>query len=229
MDRLVLWDVDGTLLSAGGVGAAVFDRALAVLLGRTPPERIHMSGRTDPQIAAEYLAMLGVPDPDEVLPGVLVQLEKELVAAEDELRASGHAMPGVAALIARLHGEPGVLQSLLTGNIAPNAVVKLAAFGLDELLDLEVGAYGSDHADRNELVPIALARVEERRGRRFSTDEVWVVGDSPNDLACARAGGVRCLLVGTGRYGVDELVALGPDAALADLADTDRAASILLG
>jgi phosphoglycolate phosphatase-like HAD superfamily hydrolase len=116
---------------------------------------------------------------------------------------------------------------VLTGNIAPNALVKLASFDLDRLLDLEVGAFGSDHADRNELVPIARERVARLRGKRFASFEVWVVGDSENDLACARAGGVRCLLVGTGRAGLDELRTLGADAVLADLGDTDSVIEIL--
>jgi phosphoglycolate phosphatase-like HAD superfamily hydrolase len=115
----------------------------------------------------------------------------------------------------------------LTGNLTANAAVKVGAFGLTHLFDFEVGAYGTDHADRLELVPIALERVERFRGETYAPDEVWVIGDTPNDLACARAGGVRCLLVGTG--GQEGLEALGADAVLADLGDVDRAVALLTG
>lgn len=227
-DRLVLWDIDGTLVRAGDLGAAVFDTALETVLGEAPIERIAMSGKTDPQIVGEYLALMEVDDP-KTLPAVLAQLELELAARRDELRAVGRVLPGVPEVLARLSGQPCLHQSVLTGNIAPNALVKLSAFGLDRYLDLEAGAYGSDHADRRALVPIALRRQRELRGRHIAPEEVWVVGDTPNDLACARTGGARCLLVATGRYGLDELRALGPDVALADLRDHDTVTSILLG
>jgi len=227
VDALVLWDIDGTLVHAGGVGAEVFDRALEESLGTRPPERVQMSGKTDPQIVGEYLAMLGIEDPGAHLPAVLAQLERELEAAEDDIRAAGRVLPGVLEVITGLTDRGHVLQSVLTGNIAPNALRKLAVFGLDSLLDLEVGAYGSDHADRTELVPIALARVLANRGLDFDRSRVWIVGDSANDLACARAGGVRCLLVATGRSAHGELAALGPDAVLEDLSDTDEVLGIL--
>jgi phosphoglycolate phosphatase-like HAD superfamily hydrolase len=106
--------------------------------------------------------------------------------------------------------------------------LKLEAFGLEGFLDLEAGAYGSDHHLRNELIPIALRRVEEHHGIRLDPSEVWVVGDTPADLACARAGGARCLLVATGRYGLERLAGLEADALFETLADTDGVASILL-
>ncbi|HET9443314.1 MAG TPA: HAD hydrolase-like protein, partial [Acidimicrobiales bacterium] len=93
--------------------------------------------------------------------------------------------------------------------------------------DLEIGAYGSDDADREKLVPIALRRAAERHGIDPRPEDVWVVGDTPRDLACARAGGARCLLVGTGNFGVDELRRMEPDAALADLSDTEAAFELL--
>ena len=225
--RLVLWDIDGTLLRVGEIGAAAFDIALERVLGRAPFERVTMSGKTDPQIVGEYLALMAVEDPT-TLPAVLAHLELELAARRDEIALGGTVCPGIPELLARLDTEPSVHQSLLTGNIAPNALVKVSAFGLERFLDLEAGAYGSDHADRRRLVPIALRRQRELRGRDLSPSEVWVVGDTPNDLACARAGGARCLLVGTGRYGVDELRALGPDAVVADCCATEEVASLLL-
>jgi phosphoglycolate phosphatase len=145
--------------------------------------------------------------------------------------------PGVPEVLAGLTGAGAsagagggrVLQSVLTGNIAPNAVVKLAAFGLPKWLDLEIGAYGSDHADRTELVPVALERARRLRGVSLAPADVWVVGDTANDLACARAAGARCLLVGTGRVPVNELAQLGPDAVAADLSHVEAVVELLAG
>jgi phosphoglycolate phosphatase len=134
----------------------------------------------------------------------------------------------VPELLSRLAADGDVDQTVLTGNIAPNAMVKVGAFGLERWLNLEMGAYGSDDADRNALVPIAMKKVEAARGRTFTPDQVWVVGDAPNDLACARAAGVRCLLVATGRPTYEELRALHPDALRHDLRDVDEVYDLLL-
>jgi phosphoglycolate phosphatase len=221
MPRLILWDIDGTLVRAGDVGALIFDTAIERTLGRPPSTRIVMSGKTDPQIVLEYLAEFDLPDPHSHLPTILDGIEAELAAQAHLIRAHGVVLPGIAEILPRLAADADVDQTVLTGNIAPNALVKVAAFGLDRWLNLEMGAYGSDHSDRNELVPIAMAKVERARGHSYKPDEVWVVGDAPNDLACARAGGVRCLLVATGRPPFDELRALHPDALRHDLSDVD--------
>jgi phosphoglycolate phosphatase-like HAD superfamily hydrolase len=186
-----------------------------------------MSGKTDPQILREIFQAAELADDhiDAVLPDAVAAAERALAEAEHELRDGGFALPGVRELLGRLQATDGVRQTLLTGNLAPNAAVKVAAFGLTEFFDAEVGAYGSDHADRLELVPIALERVERFRGETYGLDDVWVIGDTANDLACARAGGVRCLLV-DGADGDDAAVAAA-DAAVPDWTDVDRAYSIL--
>jgi phosphoglycolate phosphatase-like HAD superfamily hydrolase len=227
MQRLVLWDIDGTLVRAGEIGSAIFDRAIEKTLGRRPTGRVLMSGKTDPQIVLEYLTEFDLPDGHGHLPVILDHLETELAAQADEVRARGMVLPGVTELVAQLDADDDVVQTVLTGNIAPNALVKVAAFGLDRWLHLEMGAYGSDHADRTELVPIALRKVATATGRNFGLHQVWVVGDSPNDLACARAGGVRCLLVATGRSTYDELQALEPDALRPDLHEVDEILDLL--
>jgi phosphoglycolate phosphatase len=227
--RLILWDVDGTLIHTDGIGAAVFDRALEQVLGKAPTSRLHLSGKTDPQIALEYLEAMAVEDPDTQLPRVIEVIEAEVAAAAAMLAERGRAHAGVPELLRRLAAEDGVHQTLLTGNTAANAAVKVTAFGLEQWLDLETGAYGSDNADRRELVPIALERTRRLRGLEVDAADTWVVGDTANDLACARAGGARCLLVGTGRTPVEELEALEPDAALADLSDVDAAFQVLIG
>lgn len=231
MRRLVLWDIDGTLVRAGDIGARIFDRAIERTLGTPLPAqpRILMSGKTDPQIVREYLALVDLhgTDADRHVPVVLDHLEAELAAAEHLVRQHGSVLPGVATVLPRLFDDSRFHQTVLTGNIAPNAVVKLAAFGLERWLDLEIGAFGSDDADRRRLVPLALRRAALRRDLHLTADEVWVVGDSTNDLVCARAGGVRCLLVATGRTPLDELAALGADAVRADLGDVDAVVDLL--
>jgi len=227
MPRLILWDIDGTLVRAGEVGAEIFDAAIEKILGRRPSDRVVMSGKTDPQIVAEYLLDFDLPDAPSHVPAILVELEAELVARAQEISDRGFVLPGIEELLARLAADEDIDQTVLTGNIAPNALIKLSAFGLDRWLNLEMGAYGSDHADRNELVPIAIDKVRAARGHRYRPDQVWVVGDAPNDLACARAGGARCLLVATGRPTFEELEALGPDALRHDLSDVDDIVALL--
>jgi phosphoglycolate phosphatase len=225
--RLVLWDIDGTLIRAGRTGAEVFDRAIERVFGIPPAARVSMSGKTDPQIVREYLALMEIEEADHHVPLVLQHLEAELAGAADFLAADGLVLPGVVGVLSRLDATPGVLQSVLTGNIAPNAVVKVSAFGLQRWLDLEVGAYGSDDADRRALVPIARDRAARLRGATFDTSEVWVIGDTANDLACARAGGASCLLVATGRASLSDLRQLGADVVVPDLADVEGIVALL--
>jgi phosphoglycolate phosphatase len=229
--RLLLWDVDGTLVRAGDLGAAVFDLALETVLGVRPEQRVRMSGKTDPQIVGEYLQQMGLEETPERVEAILRGIEAELAAAEaaGELAAGGAALPGVAAVLEKLAGDQRVVSTLLTGNVAPNALVKVAAFGLDHWLDLEVGAYGSDDADRNLLAPIAMGRLAATYGVTLDPSDVWVIGDTPRDLDCARAAGTRCLLVGTGRFSAKELERLGADAVLEDLVDASAVIKLLTG
>jgi phosphoglycolate phosphatase len=149
-------------------------------------------------------------------------------ARTDLLRKRGRAYPGAGEAIARLEREPGVLQSLLTGNIEPNAEVKLGAFGLGRHLDFEVGAYGSDHHMRGELVVIARRKAEGKHGLRIDPGQVVLVGDTPLDVAAAREGGARAVGVATGPFGEEALREAGADAVLADLTDPDAVAAALL-
>ena len=229
-DRVILWDIDGTLVRTGPVGAAIFEVAMEAVLGRHPGEHgVRMSGKTDPQIALEILAALGVAEEEATahLPEVVRHLESALAAVEADIRAHGRVLPGVVEVLTALHDDPAVHQTLVTGNLKPNAAVKLDALGLLSLVDLDTGAYGSDDADRLRLVPIALERAADH-GVDVDRSRTWVVGDTPRDLACARAGGVRCLLVATGGGTTrDELEACEPDVLLDDLTDTDAVVALL--
>ncbi len=208
----VLWDIDGTLLRAGAVSREAFLAAFTHVVGRAPTRRggsISFAGRLDPWIAEQVCLAEGI-DPALGAP-LLDRLPVELAARAERLAAEGVVLPHVRTTLLALQ-ERGWWQGVLTGNVRETARTKVTALGLAEHLDLEGSAYGDDAGSREELVPIALAR----SGRPASG--AWVVGDTPHDLACARAGGVRCLLVATGGHPYDELAALEPDAVLPDLA-----------
>ena len=229
--RFILWDVDGTILTTGPAGRLALELAARRVLGITDVPEVAMGGKTDPQILREVLSLCGFGpgEADLHLPAMLLEAERILAGETARIRAEGRVHPGVRELLAALEDTPGVRQALLTGNIAPNARVKVSAFGLERYFDFEVGAYGTDHAERDGLVPIALQRARERRGEDYGPDEVWVIGDTAHDLRCARAGGVRALIVGTGHDGFDAVRSLDADALVADLGDTDSTLKILLG
>jgi phosphoglycolate phosphatase len=207
----VLWDVDGTLLHVGAVGREAFAVAFERVVGRAPvapANELRFSGRLDPWIA-EYICRLENLESSFEQP-LLAGLSRELAVRTERLRIKGVVLPHVRNTLEHLAAR-GWRQGLVTGNMRAIARTKVTALGLAEHLDLRGSAYGDDAPRREDLVPIALGRA----GR--SADGAWVVGDTPYDLACARAGGVRCLLVATGPYTYEELAALGPDAVLPDL------------
>lgn len=228
--RLILWDVDGTLIRTGGVGARAIEAGAAAAAALVDVPSVTMSGKTDPQILREIFCAADIDDDriTEILPRAVAEVERVLAETEEELRRSGSVLPGVIEVLERLGQRPGVRQTVLTGNLAANAAVKLTAFGLTRYLDAEIGAYGTDDPDRHALVPVALERAERLRGDRYDRSEVWVVGDTANDLACARAGAVRCLLVGTGKAGFDGVRELPADAVLADLGRPEEVLAVLL-
>jgi phosphoglycolate phosphatase len=229
--RLVLWDVDGTLLSTGTVGRQALERGAAEAAGLDEVPRVSMGGKTDPQIVAEILGAAGVGAGRlaQLVPEALASAERHLVGWRARIVAEGHLHPGVPELLDELARTDGVRQTLLTGNVAPNAFVKVDAFGLAPFFDFAIGAYGSDHADRDRLVPLSLERAARLRHDVFASGEAWVIGDTANDLRCARAGGAHCLLVGTGREGPGASNGLVPDGLVADLSDVEAVLEVLLG
>ena len=219
---LVLWDVDGTLIDSAKLGRDAFFEAFEAVTGSPPSAMVPFAGRTDLEIAHDMLEVAGLQADD----GMLARFEEALVAAMEaragELRARGRPLPGVAAALERLAAEPGVIQSLLTGNIERNARVKLAAFGLDRHLDFAAGAYGSDHRVRGELVAIARRRASERHNVEIDRDDVVLIGDTPLDIAAAREGGARAVGVATGPFDEAALRAAGADAVLANLGESEE-------
>jgi phosphoglycolate phosphatase len=227
--RLLLWDIDGTLIRGGGVGSAALNGAAAAVLGEPVVEPVVMHGKTDPQILTEIFLAAEVAEGaiPELLPVAVAEAERLLALAEADLRRRGEVIRGVAEVLGQAATLPGVRQTLVTGNLLANAVLKVAAFDLVGYFDIEVGAYGTDHTDRNELVPIALERVARLRGEFYLPEEVWVIGDTPADLACAQVAEVRCLLVATGQVPLSELRSLNADVVLEDLTNTDDVVQIL--
>ena len=228
VERVILWDIDGTLVHTAGVGAAAFIAAVEALFGvPAAGHGVSLAGKTDPQIAREILTVLDLHDAAAAhLPGLLAETERLVAAGRDEIRARGRVLPGVGALLEALRRAAAV-QTVVTGNTAANAAVKIDALELRPWLDLEVGAYGSDDADRNALVPVALGRVERRYGS-VDRRRVWVIGDTPLDAACARSGGVRCLLVASGFAPREALDAAGADHVVDDVTDTVAILGLLL-
>ncbi|MBI4014304.1 MAG: haloacid dehalogenase-like hydrolase [Candidatus Rokubacteria bacterium] len=220
--RLVLFDVDGTLLSASGAGRRALGRALVDVFGTAGPiDSYDFHGGTDPQIVRDLLGAAGLPLAEilareaELFACYLEQLEAEL--------GDGRGVrlyPGVAALVEALAGEPDCVVGLLTGNIEPGARLKLRSTGLWPRFRL--GAYGSDDADRTRLPAVAAQRAGVLVGRTFRGRDVVVIGDTPRDVGCGRAFGAVCLAVATGRHPVADLEACTPDHVFPDLSDLDR-------
>ena len=210
--RLVLWDIDGTLVDSVKLGLFAFEDAFEHVTGSPPAESVPFAGRTDYEIAHDLLQRAGIEPQDGLLERFGLELERAMARRAGELRARGRAYPGARECLERLGREPGVVQSLLTGNIAANAQVKLGAFGLDTLIDLDIGAYGSDHRRRGRLVAVALQTCERKHGAKLAPSDVVLVGDTPLDVAAAREGGARAVAVATGPFGASELTAAGAEA-----------------
>jgi phosphoglycolate phosphatase len=231
--RLVLWDIDGTLVQAGEVGRDIFTEAFQAVLGRDPDQvtakALVMAGRTDPEIALEFLAAHDVAEGASHLPAFSEALVTALAAKAAVIRERGRALPGSRETLDALGRADGVVQSLLTGNLQPNALLKLVSFDLDGYLDFEVGGFGSDHHHRPSLVEVARAKAERKYGAAFDGAATVLVGDTPLDVAAGRAGGARVVAVATGPFRADELATTGADAVLEDLGDVEAALAAILG
>ncbi|MGH7570972.1 MAG: HAD family hydrolase [Gemmatimonadota bacterium] len=215
---MILFDIDGTLLHAGGAPRRAFRRALAECFGTEGAAASEdFSGKTDPQIVYELMTAAGFED-DHIGERIAGVFEHYLEGLATELdRETRHRLfPGVAELLPRLADDPRVVLGLVTGNVEEGARLKLAHFGLWELF--EVGAFGSDDRVRDRLPPIAIERARRRTGRAFEGHQVVIVGDTPADIRCARASGALAVGVATGISSREDLVAAGPDVLLDSLA-----------
>jgi phosphoglycolate phosphatase-like HAD superfamily hydrolase len=224
--RLILFDVDGTLLSTNGRAGAALGLAMRETFGTAGPiEGYRFAGKTDPQIVFELLGAAGI---------ARAKIARGLAEVFD--RYCGHLaralsphntrpLAGVRELLDELDTLRDVAVGLLTGNIERGAAVKLAAAGLDGRFAL--GAFGSDDQDRNRLVAVARARARALWGEEFPGNRTVVVGDAEADVRCARAGDARAVAVASGTTARDELAALAPDALLDSLASPLTRAALL--
>ncbi len=229
---LVLFDIDGTLLLSGGAGRRAILSALTEEAGELPGavDQVRFDGKTDPQIVGELLDAAGhqAPHPPDRVDRVL---ERYLVHLEADLAHTAHqatVMPGVFPLLQALGSDDRVVLGLLTGNVSRGAAIKLRAVAIAPE-QFRVGAYGSDHAVRSALPPIAAARAEPLFGRRPAGSEIVIIGDTPADVTCGLSVGARSVGVATGSYRVADLTRAGADHAFADLSDTERVAAAILG
>ena len=228
--RLILFDIDQTLVHTSGAGMRSLRRALVDCLGLHLPDGfVEPGGKTDPAILREIVERLEVRLPSGLEAeeaAIWERYEHYLVAELEASREHCGLEPGAAELVQRLHDDPRVCLGLLTGNLERTARVKLRPFGLDSYFP--VGGYGSDHVDRERLGPIALQRALLHYGCELHAEEAWVVGDTTRDIKAARALGARVLAVATGHQSVEELAAARPDAVRPTLEDTDEVARLIL-
>ena len=227
MKRLLLFDIDGTLVR-GGPAKKVFERALAAVFGTAGPINGHdFSGKTDPQIARELLGAAGLGD-DEIDAGLPALWEAYLAGLRDSLPATPMTViPGVNEVLEHLGGMSDVALGLLTGNIAEGARLKLASVGLTRYFP--VGGFGSDSEVREDLPTVALERASVEWGVTFHPRTVVVIGDTPRDVACGKHVGARTVAVATGRFDVTALEGVGADHVLKDMTDLAGTTDALLG
>lgn len=224
MHKLVLFDIDGTLLLTDGAGRAAIRAALLEEFGTAGPiDRFRFDGKTDPQIVGELLCAAGHPaahDPAQI--GAVCRRYAALLARELERRtARVRLFPGVVELLDALDARGDALLGLLTGNVVEGARLKLRAAGL-EPARFRVGAFGSDAAHRPDLAIIAARRAVPLMGREPRREELVIVGDTPADMTCGRALGARAIGVATGAFSTAALERAGAYAAFRDLANAAR-------
>ncbi len=226
MKRLILFDVDGTLVH-GGPAKGAFRTALVETFGMAGAIEVHeFAGKTDPQIARELLRAAGM-DEEDIDAGFPRLWDLYLHYLGERLRSHPmEVLPGVPALLGALSAHEDVAMGLLTGNISRGAELKLRSVGIYDYF--RIGSYGSDSEDRDDLAHIALERARDTWDVSFDPSDVWVVGDTPADIRCGRVGGTRTLGVATGRHTAAALDDAGADRVMEDLSDTDRVAALLL-
>jgi phosphoglycolate phosphatase-like HAD superfamily hydrolase len=227
--KLVLFDVDGTLLSARGAGRRALEQALVEVFGTAGPiDDYDFHGSTDLQIVRDLLTLGGVPAVT-IAAGEARLFDRYAARLAAEVGAGAGVIlhRGVARLVETLAGLDRCLVGLLTGNVESGARIKLTPTGLWPRF--RVGAYGSDAEDRRRLPAVAAARAEALAGRRFRGDDLVIIGDTPRDIDCARAFGAAVIAVATGRHSLADLEAHAPDHLFADLGDTTGVIAAILG
>jgi phosphoglycolate phosphatase len=223
--RLVLWNVDLTLLDVTKVTRAAFAAAFREVTGRPLVQLPQMAGRSEPEAFFDAAALNGAAASDDAT-AFSAALTAQLTKRRDELTTDGQLLPGASAALAAVAGLDDVVQTVLTGSSRPATELKLGAFGLDRYLDIEVGGYaGSDPYPKGTLLLRARQRAVEAHGVTF-TDTVYIA-DALSDIAAAKTGGARSVAVATGRDSMAALREAGPVAVLPDLTDIPQLVALI--
>ncbi len=223
--RLVLWNIDLTLVDVGQVTREAYAEAFRQVTGRPLVRLAPMAGKSESEIFFESLAMNSTDrgDPDQTA-DLLARFNAALGSAFAARRAllpeRGRLLPGAREAVMALASTRNVVQTVLTGTIRPNAIEKLRAFGLDRFIDIEVGGYGSEVYPKGTLLMLARGRAAEKYGVQLRENSAVYIADSPRDVEAARVGGARVIAVASGRSTTMELRESGADRVLTDLANT---------
>jgi phosphoglycolate phosphatase len=217
--RLLLFDIDGTLINSGGAGMHALKQALTERHGIADDlDDIEIAGMTDSGIVISILKKHKIPETRE---NITAFLDSYVHFLSLELpRRKGNLLPGVLELLEKLKSRKHVVLGLLTGNLSRGAQLKLGHYGVWHFF--EFGAFADDHHDRNQLGPFAQARAKEKHGHEFAADEIDIIGDTPRDIACGKALGARTVAVSTGTWSRKDLAEHHPDFLIDDLSDVDR-------
>jgi phosphoglycolate phosphatase len=216
--RLLLFDIDGTLIHSGGAGVHALKSAFTERFGVIDDlHDIEIAGMTDSGIVVSILNKHKIPATNE---NISAFLDSYVHFLSLELpRRMGRLLPGVLELLEKLKLRPHLVLALLTGNVSRGAQLKLEHYGVWHFF--EFGAFADDHHDRNRLGTVARARAKEKHGRQFSASEIDVIGDTPRDIACGKAFGARTIAVATGTWSRDQLAKHQPDFLIDDLSDVE--------
>jgi phosphoglycolate phosphatase len=227
--RLVLFDIDGTLLNSGGMGRASMQRALGLIFGSPGNPSYRYDGKTDKQIVRDVMRLEGHTDQH-----IDSRMEKLIELYLEGLRTGSKSgkfnvrpLEGVTELLDVLEARDDVVLGLLTGNVEPGARIKLAAAGLDPDR-FRINAFGSDHEHRPQLPAIAQKRASEKLGLDIAGDRVIVIGDTPADIDCGRSLGAKAIGVASGHYTVEQLQAHNPYAVFPSLKNTQQVLQTIL-
>jgi phosphoglycolate phosphatase-like HAD superfamily hydrolase len=226
--KLLLFDIDGTLIRSQGAGRETLAYALEQVFGTAGPlAEYHMSGKTDPRIVLDLMTAVGFSS--EEITAKLPQVYELMAAKGQEIfpHREMHPCPGVPELLAALQAHDGVVLGLLTGNAHLTAPMKLSAAGIDPA-QFKVGVYGSDALDRNLLPALAIERANQLTGHEFSGYNTVIIGDTPADILCARAGKVTAVAVASGWHSAATLAKYQPDYLFDNLADRQMVLDVLL-
>ena len=225
-DSLILWDIDGTLVAMDRAGERALLVAIRELYQRDLGEKLPMDlrGRTDTSIARDLLAYLGVAGGREEEKRLLLAYLSHMPATMPAGKA--RVLTGIHDALEAVHAHPEIHQALLTGNLEAGAKLKLSFLDLWKFF--EFGAFADDSYIRDELGPFALRRAKEKLGIDFPPERVYIIGDTPHDVACGKAIGAKTIAVATGAFSVEQLAALNPTHTFADFSDTQALLDVVL-